>query len=212
MLPPSTLCKTKIGMQHPVAAALRIATTATPTPENKCRIECQNIICSPKPTPKGCRGREEVATVGGYAIPAGTVYCVCCVCQPKCMSMKISGVRYANMQQKCILYYVKGNLSELGLALLCQICQMLWQCLLQGGCPQTHTHSHTTHTDKQLQFNAFVLVAFGIRFRYSLIASSLWVNMFLSGRKPARIQKSEAHFFTWNRWWFLKNKINKYYF
>lgn len=109
MLPPSTRCKTKIGMQHPVAAALRIATTATPTPENKCRIECQNIICSPKPTPKGCRGREEVATVGGYAIPAGTVYCVCCVCQPKCMSMKISGVRYANMQQKCIFVLCKGK-------------------------------------------------------------------------------------------------------
>lgn len=172
-------------MQHPVAAALRIATTttATPAPENKCRIECQNIICSPKPTQ---RRSGNCVWVGGYAIPAGTVYCVRCVCQPKCMSMKLSGVRYANMQQKCILYYVKGNLSELGLALLCQICQMLWQCLLQGACP--HTHSHT-HTDKQLQFNAFVLVAFGIRFRYSLITSSLWVNMFLNGRKQAQIQE-----------------------
>lgn len=129
-------------MQHPVAAALRIATTttATPAPENKCRIECQNIICSPKPTQ---RRSGNCVVGGGYAIPAGTVYCVRCVCQPKCMSMKLSGVRYANMQQKCILYYVKGNLSELGLALLCQICQMLWQCLLQGACPHIHWQTAT---------------------------------------------------------------------
>lgn len=55
--------------------------------------------------------------------------------------------------------------------------------------PATRCLSTHTHTDKQLQFNAFVLVAFGIRFRYSLITSSLWVNMFLNGRKQAQIQE-----------------------
>lgn len=59
-------------------------------------------------------------------------------------------------------------------------------------CLSTHTHIQT-HADKQLQFNAFVLVAFGIRFRYSLITSSLWVNMFLNGHKFKRAKHIFLH-------------------
>lgn len=112
-----------------LAAALRMATTATP--ENKCRIECQNIICSPK-----ARREREIEGESWETMPAGFV---CAQCLQNACQCVYRGVRYANMQQKCILYHLcthvgmkamrrrteKGNRMQLGLALRCQICQML---------------------------------------------------------------------------------------
>lgn len=192
-------------MQHPVAAALRIATTTTATAS--ARKQMPNWMSEYYLQPKANATKEWQLWVSGWLRNSGWHCVLCTLCLPAKMHVNEtiwSEICKHAAKMHFVLCKGKSIGAWLGFALpdLPNVMTMpATRCLF------THTHIHTHWQTVTVQ------CVCPCRFRYSV--SLFTYHKFFVGEyvfKWAKTGTNSRDFFVWNQWWFFKNQINKYHF